>query len=70
MKFEIILPLLCFLFDPLTKALQDMEFYDKLVDRFQDPSKVKNRAAVRSRCNNNYLKLSKENVLRNIMLSH
>ena len=45
-KFEIILLLLCFSLDPLTKkALQDMEFYDKLVDRSQDLSKVKNTAA-------------------------
>ena len=43
-KFEIILPLLCFLLDSLTNkhCMQDMEFYDKLVDRFQDLSKVKN----------------------------
>ena len=43
-KFEIILPLLCFLLDPLTNkhCMQDMEFYDKLVDRFQDLSKVNN----------------------------
>ena len=45
MKFEIILPLLCFLFDPLTKALQDMEFYDKLVDRFQDPGLARKKKA-------------------------
>ena len=43
MKFKIILSFLCFLLDPLTKkALQDKEFYDKLVDRFQDLSKVDN----------------------------
>ena len=43
-KFEIILPLLCFLLDPLTNkhCMQGMEFYDKLVDRFQDLSKVNN----------------------------
>ena len=45
-KFEIILPLLCFLLDPLTNkhCTQDIELYDKLVDRFQDLSKVKNPA--------------------------
>ena len=45
-KFEIILPLLCFLLDPLTNKLcmQGMEFYGKLVDRFQDLSKVSNPA--------------------------
>ena len=43
-KFEIILPLLCFLLDPLTNkhCMQDMEFYDKLVGRFQDLPKVNN----------------------------
>ena len=39
-KFEIILALFCFLLDPLTN--KGMEFYDKLVDRFQGLSKVKN----------------------------
>ena len=45
-KFEIILPLLCFLLDSLTNnhCMHDMEFYDKLKDRFQDLSKVKNPA--------------------------
>ena len=45
-KFEIILLLLCFLLDPLTNkhCMQDMEFYDELMDRFQDLSKVKNPA--------------------------
>ena len=45
-KFEIILPLLCFLLDPLTNkyCMQNMDFYDKLMDRFQDLSKVKNPA--------------------------
>ena len=45
-KFEIILPLLCFSLDHLTNkhCMQDMEFYDKLVDRSQDLSKVKNPA--------------------------
>ena len=43
-KFEIILPLLCFLLDPLTNkhCMQDMEFYDNLLHRFQDLSKVNN----------------------------
>ena len=42
-KFEIILPLPCFLLGPPHKsALRDMDFYDKLVDRFQDQSKVNN----------------------------
>ena len=45
-----------------------MEIYGKLVDRFHDLSKVKNPAA-RQR-SNNYLDLSKENVLRNMMLSY
>ena len=33
---------LFFIRPPDKKALQDIEFYDKLVDRFQDLSKVKN----------------------------
>ena len=37
-------PPLFFIRPPHKKALQDMEFYDKLVDRFQDLSKVKNPA--------------------------
>ena len=50
-KFEIILPLLCFLLDPLTNKhfMQDMKFYDKLVDRFQNLSKVKNPAASKAK---------------------
>ena len=47
-----------------------MEFYDKLEDRFQDLSKVKNLLSAKQKFNNNYLDLSKENVLRNMMLSH
>ena len=42
-KFEIILPLLCFLLDAITnRHYRTMEF--KFVDRFQDLSKVKNPA--------------------------
>ena len=44
-KFEIILPfLLFFIRSPYKQALKDMEFYDTLVDRFQDLSKVKDPA--------------------------
>ena len=52
---------------PLTS--QDMQFYDKFVDRFQDLSKVKILLPARQR-SNNYLELSKENVLGNVMVSH
>ena len=50
-KFEIIPPLLCFLLDLLTNkhCMQDMEFYDKLVDRFKDLSKVKNPAVSKAK---------------------
>ena len=50
-KFEIMLPLLCFLLDPLTNKhhMQDMELYDKLVDRFQDLSKVNNPAVSKAK---------------------
>ena len=44
-KFEIILPLLCFLLDPLTN--KDME-HDKLVHRFQDLS-IKNPAVSKAK---------------------
>ena len=44
-KFEIILPLLSFSLDPL----QDMEFYDKCVDRFQNIPKVKNPAVSKAK---------------------
>ena len=47
-----------------------MEFYDKLVNRFHDLSKVKDPAVNKATVYNNYLELSKENVLRNMMLSH
>ena len=50
-KFEIILPLLCFLLDPLTNkhCMHDVEFYDKLKDKFQDLPKVKNPAASKTK---------------------
>ena len=38
-----------------------MEFYDKLVDRFQDLSKADNLSVTKPRFNYNYLELSKEN---------
>ena len=40
---------LFFIRSPYNWALQDMEFYDKLVDRFQDLSKVKNPAASKAK---------------------
>ena len=46
-----------------------MEFYDKLVDRFEDLSKVKNPVVSKAKVYYNYLQFSKENVLRN-MQSH
>ena len=47
-----------------------MDFYDKLVDRFEDLSKIKNPAVSKAKVYYNYLELSKENVFRNMMLSH
>ena len=42
-KFEKILHVLCFLLDPPYKyALQEKEFYEKIMERFQDLSKAKN----------------------------
>ena len=51
LKFEIILPLLCFSLEHLTNkhCMQEMEFYDKLVDRFQDLPKVKNPVASKAK---------------------
>ena len=43
-----------------------MGFYDKVVNRFQSLSKVKNLLSAKQR-SNDYLKLSKENVLGNIL---
>ena len=52
------------------KALQNMEFYDKFVDGFRDAFQKKiNLLSARQRPNN-YLEISKGNVLGNIMLSH
>ena len=53
-KFEIILLLLCFLLDSLQistykLALQDIKFYDKFADRFQDVSKVKSPAGSKAK---------------------
>ena len=47
-----------------------MEFCDKLVDTFQNLSKVKNPAVGKANVYNSYLELSKGNVLQNMMLSH
>ena len=46
-----------------------MEFYDKCVGRFQELPKVKNPAVSKAR-SNNYAELSKENILKNMILSH
>ena len=42
-------PTLFFVRPPYKQALQDMEFYDKFVDRFHDVSKVKNPAASKAK---------------------
>ena len=44
--------------------MQDMEFCNKFVDRFQDIPKVKNPAVRKAKVFSNYLERSKENVLR------
>ena len=49
-KFEIILPLpLFFIRSPNKQALKDMEFYDKLLEQFQDLSKVKDPAVSKAK---------------------
>ena len=71
MKFEIILPLLCFLLDPLTN--RHCRAWSSMINFWRDSrtcQKWRILLSARSRFNCNYLELSKENVLRNMMLSH
>ena len=70
-KFEIILPLLCFLLDPLTN--KHCRTWSSVINLWIDSrtcQKQRILLSARSRFNNNYLELSKENVLKNMMLSH
>ena len=47
-----------------------MEFCNKFVDKIQEFSKAKCTAVSEAKQVYNYLELSKENVFRNMMLSH
>ena len=67
MKFEIILPLLCFLLDPLTN--RHCRAWSSMINLWKDSIVFHRFLSARPTCNYNYLELSKENVLRN-MLSH
>ena len=70
-KFEIILPLLCFLLDPLTN--KHCRTWSSVINLWIDSRTCQEQRillSARSRFNNNYLELSKENVLKNMMLSH
>ena len=70
-KFEIILPLLCFLLDPLTN--RHCRAWSSMINLWRDSrtcQKWRILLSARPRFNYNYLELSKENVLRNMMLSH
>ena len=70
-KFEIILPLLCFLLDPLTN--NHCRTWSSMINLQIDSrtcQKWRILLSARPRFNYNYLELSKENVLRNMMLSH
>ena len=69
-KFEIILPLLCFLLDPLTNKL--CSTWSSMINLWINPrtcQKIRILQSARQR-SKNYLELSKENVLGNMMLSH
>ena len=71
MKFETILPLLCFLLDPLTN--RHCRTWSSMINLWRDSrtcQKWRILLSARPRFNYNYLELSKENVLRNMMLSH
>ena len=70
-KFEIILPLLCFLLDLLTN--KHCRTWSSMINLWIDSrtcQKWRILLSARPRFNYNYLELSKENVLRNMMLSH
>ena len=70
-KFEIILPFLCFLLDPLTN--KHCRTWSSMINLWRDSrtcQKWRILLSARPRFNYNYLELSKENVLRNMMLSH
>ena len=70
-KFEIILPLLCFWLDPLTN--KHYRTWSSMINlRIDSRTYQKWRILLpaKQRFNNNYLELSKENVLRNVILSH
>ena len=70
-KFEIILPLLCFLLDPLTN--RHCRAWSSMINLWRDSricQKWRILLSARPRFNYNYLELSKENVLRNMMMSH
>ena len=69
-KFEIILPLLCCLLDLLKN--KNCRVWNSMINLWIDPrtyQKYRILLSARQR-SNNYLELSKENVLGNIMLSH
>ena len=69
-KFEIILPLLCCLLEPLTN--KRCRAWSSMIDSWMDSrtcQKYRTSLTARQR-SNNYLHLSKENVLGNMMLSH
>ena len=71
MKFEKILPLLCFLLDPFTN--RHCRTWSSMINLWRDSrtcQKWRILLSARSKFNYNYLELSKENVLRNMMLSH
>ena len=70
-KFEIILPLRCILLYPLTnKHYKTWSSMINLMIDSRTRQKKKMLLSPRPKFNNNYLELSKENVLRNMKLSH
>ena len=71
LKFEITLSLLCFLLDPLTN--KHYRTRSSMMNLWIDSRTCQKQIillSIKPRYNYNYLELSKENVLRNMILSH
>ena len=70
-NFEIILSLFCFILEPLTN--KDCKTWSSMINLWIDSGTCQKQRillSARPRFNYNCLELSKENALRNMMLSH